>query len=90
MYIDEVYISAYLRLVGEKSVHATFAFGCKRFKLRTSDPKCFGMRGWGDKYVIERDVVIKNFLEDDGSLVIECDIQIAAENKRIWYPKELW
>jgi hypothetical protein len=31
----------------------------------------------------------KAFIEEDGTLVIECDIQITAENKRVWYPKKL-
>ena len=33
------------------------------------------------KHVVERDVALRNHLEDDGvSLVIECNIQIAEEN----------
>lgn len=38
---------------------------------------------------LSREDVLGNCLEDDGSLVIESDIQIAAEDKRVWYPNKL-
>jgi hypothetical protein len=36
-----------------------------------------------------RDDVLANYLEEDGSLEIQFDIQIASESKLVWYPKEL-
>merc|ERR1711933_7906 len=33
--------------------------------------------------------VLEDCLEDDGSLVFECELQIAEEDRRVWYPEEL-
>ena len=37
----------------------------------------------------EREDIIRNHLEDDGSLVLAFDIRIAEKSKRVWYPKRL-
>ena len=38
---------------------------------------------------LKREQLTQSCQEEDGSLVIERDVQIAAEIKRVWYPKEL-
>jgi len=42
----------------------------------------------GSTGYLKREDVLAEYLED-GSLVIEVDIRIAAENKLAWYPKTL-
>jgi len=34
-------------------------------------------------------IIVGNHLENDGSLIIEVDIQITTDSKRVWYPKTI-
>ena len=44
---------------------------------------------WGRNEFLKREGVLSNYLEEDGSLlVIEVDLQITVDSKRVWYPKK--
>ena len=68
----------------------TFAIRCKQ-KIQVWNMKTFQKHtlGWGCNKFIHTSLVRNNYLERDGSLVIEADIWIATDSKRAWYPKEL-
>jgi hypothetical protein len=41
---------------------------------------------WGLEDFVRRDKVIRNYLDEDGALSIEVDIQIAVDRTFVWYP----
>ena len=90
---DEEYVSTYLDLDrGQNDVTAKFSIRCKskRRKFYNELYKfCSNHPSWGWWDFLKRELALANYLEEDGSLVIEADIQIADEDKRVWYPKEL-
>ncbi len=88
------YISFFLALKQKNQQNIVARFS---FFLRNSEnigelgpPRVFSTKTcWGHKDAVERDRILYSNLESDGSLIIECNIQIAVENRRVWYPKEL-
>eukprot|EP00536_Pseudo-nitzschia_multiseries_P016733 jgi/Psemu1/222385/e_gw1.1213.13.1 len=84
-------VGCYLRQ-DQAKVSAIFSIRCKRAKY-TSTIRAFNPNekkiAWGWKNFAKRDDILDYYLEDDGSLVIIVDIQIAVEDKKVWYPKEL-
>jgi len=92
---DHEYISCGLRLRTEYDVTVGVDFRCKEFK----EGDCFHVTPalssskeyttWGVREFLKRENVLQNYLEDDGSLVIKVNIQVAVKNKRVWYPKKL-
>eukprot|EP00536_Pseudo-nitzschia_multiseries_P004662 jgi/Psemu1/295646/fgenesh1_pm.79_\ len=87
---DTEYVSCFLKYA-EKTLHkpaAIIDMRCKQHELKGSHLRVFG-DCWGYKHFLERDDILENYLEEDGSLVIEVDIQLAVEEKLVWYPEEL-
>jgi len=44
---------------------------------------------FGSFDLVERKIAIEQCLEEDGSLIIECEINYVAVHKPVWYPKKL-
>jgi len=98
---DDEYVSIFLSHTMTTAVTASYRLAFKSAsKGWTSKPKKFYIitetnieekkySRWGYKNFRNREHVIANLLEEDGSLVIECDIRIAADPKQVWYPEEL-
>lgn len=89
---SENYVSCFLALrqKQQRNITARFSFGDLTKFPELGPPREFGTKtSWGHKNAVKRDRVLYDNLEKDGSLVIECNIQIAVENRRVWYPKEL-
>ena len=83
------HMSCYLKYMSSESdKHIRFAFRIGDNKKTCSNIfKNHGWRwGWTDAF--ERKSILKNCLAKDGSLVIECDIQVATP-RRIWNPQKL-
>jgi len=86
------YISCYLQYVGDAKHKpaAKYSIRCKGLVSNSTIAKVFdGMHMWGISNFLKREEVLEEYLEEDGSLVIEIDLQIAADSKRVWYPKKL-
>ena len=66
-----------------------FAIRCKERSLdhKTIVLKKTKLCGWHN--FLPRDYLLENYLEEDGSLVIEADIWIATNTKLTWYPKKI-
>ena len=89
---DTEWVSAYLRYMGDDKYapSARFVIRCKEYE------KSFATRlfrkeeaAWGRNTFLKREDVLENYLEEDGSLSIEVDIQITVDSKRVWYPKTI-
>jgi hypothetical protein len=87
---DQEHVSCFLLCAGGKSVapSAKFTIRCKDRMIRPSQLRVFD-RHWGKLNFLERTDVLENYLDEDGSLVIEVDIQIAVEKRNVWYPDPL-
>lgn len=91
------FVSVFLRNIGsdnKKEPSAQVAFCCKNAddgRNRSTSihqfTKDHNIRGWTN--FLNRDNIFANHLEDDGSLIIEVEIQITEDSRRIWYPKAL-
>ena len=89
---DTEYISVYLMYVGDKKYtpSAKFTFRCKERAeyFATTSFTTKTMCGQPN-YLKRKAVLLRNFLEKDGSLIIEVDLRITLDSKRVWYPKKL-
>jgi len=84
------YISCYINHDVEGTVFAACNFRCKGGSATFPEIHPFtsdGGHGFPD--LLQRKEVLQRYLDEDGTLVIEVDIQIAVdkENDDIWYPK---
>ena len=97
---DFEYVSCFLLYVGDNDVDdepsTMLSFRCKDTKRATDELHVFckdcnngDKRLWGYQNFLKRTDVLENYLDEDGTLVIEVDIQIAEERKNIWYPDPL-
>ena len=71
-------------------VIAKCSFRCKDKCASLNKMKSFNVNGGcGYKDFLKREAVFENYLNEDGTLVINLDIQIAVdtENDAVWYPK---
>ena len=68
---------------------AKFSLRCKDYKRKSAIREFKHSNSFGWSEYRRRSDIIENYLEDDGSLIVEVGIQIAEESRRIWYPKEL-
>uniref|UniRef100_A0A7S4AE50 BTB domain-containing protein n=1 Tax=Pseudo-nitzschia australis TaxID=44445 RepID=A0A7S4AE50_9STRA len=87
---DTEYVSCFMKYA-EKKPHkpaAIIDMRCKKHELKGSEIRVFD-HCWGYKDFLKRDLILDNYLEEDGSLVIEIDIQLAVNQQLVWYPKEL-
>ena len=84
------HVSCYLNYRGKDPVAMSYSIRCKQ--PRCANTYTFKSAGQGHGYskFIPRSIIEKH-LEEDGSLVLEVDIQktIAAQNLLVWYPKQL-
>jgi hypothetical protein len=84
------HISVYLLFIGDKKdapPHVSATFRCKEIKGTNSVTDVF-VNGFGFAGFIKRDK-IHQYLDDDGTLTIDVDIQVALPHKHVWYPKPL-
>ena len=89
---DTEYVSCFLEYAGDTKYEPTvkFALRCKKFEQKSYTASVFvNGKLYGTPQFLDREDVLSNYLEADGSLVIEVDIQIAAESKLLWYPDKL-
>ena len=88
---DAEYVFCFLIYVGDSKYKPAAKFGirCKEFRRSYRSIIFENNVGYGLEDCLNREDVLTNFLEEDGSLVIEVDIRIAAESKLVWYPKNL-
>jgi hypothetical protein len=89
------YISCSLEYVGDAKYKpaAKFSFRCKDYVWKSTKKSyvfdSLGLSGvWGCSDFLKREEVLEEYLEEDGSLIIEVDLQITADSKRVWYPKK--
>jgi hypothetical protein len=71
---------------------AKYFYRCKDFVWDSEGSNVFESPGrsvWGCSDYLKRKKVLGEYLEEDGSLVIEIDLQITADSKRVWYPPKL-
>jgi len=95
---DREFVSCYLYPVIEttttsvaaaaaaSSPAAWITIRCKSRERTWKDKLWSTNQGKGYADFIPRDEVLEEHLEDDGSLAIECDICIAEDDRRVWYP----
>ena len=91
---DAEYISIFLLYAGdsEEKPAATFSFRCNAYKQMTTEIHTFEgtNQHWGCADYLKRKDVLEKYLDEDGTLVIDVDIQIAVEKedawKDVWYP----
>ena len=85
------YITCCLNYAGNKTYKpvAKFTIRCKNDR-KTSPTRVFGDDHlcWGFTDFLKREDGLENYLEEDGSLIIQVDLQLAEESKRVWYPKQ--
>jgi hypothetical protein len=97
---DIEYVSCFLLYdVGDNDVDepsTMLSFRCKDTKRATDELHVFckncnngDKRLWGYQNFLKRTDVLEKYLDKDGTLVIEVDIQIAEERKNVWYPDPL-
>ena len=88
---DTEYIACHLRLAQEGDATASLTIRCKGYKRTAAFPARFHKSTfeWGYRDFLKRQSILDEYLEDDGSLVIEVDIQIADGKRVAWYPKKL-
>ena len=89
--LDIVQVLYYLSYVGDQKPKpvARFALVRKGKKSNWSEVMIFSEEAYFGAEYTKRDFLLANRLEEDGSLRIRFDIQIASESKLVWYPKEL-
>jgi hypothetical protein len=95
---NTVYVSCYLRLdhhgddTSTSSKPTTVWATCKirsGEKTFVISPYGFGKDGWGWANWVERDVLLdptNGYIDEHGTLTIEVDVDLAVENKKVWYP----
>ena len=84
-------ISCYMQHIGDDTVFAKCSFRCKDSCRTFNKMRSFalGHSRHGFKNYLNRKDVLENYLDEDGTLIIEVDMQIAVdkENDDVWYPK---
>lgn len=92
-YKGELHVGVYLEVRSkDDSVFATCKICCNdcegEMLRREFSSKC--SRSWGYGNFFKRSE-LKNYLEEDGSLIIEIDIEMdtATQRRQVWYPKKL-
>jgi len=83
------YISCYLKHVGGDTVFAKCSIRCKDKGKTFKKIRLFANSRYGFHNFLQREDVLENYLNEDGTLVFEVDMQIAVdkENDDVWYPK---
>jgi len=67
-----------------------YAARCKALRWVTRSHACTTKgKGFGWSNFLRRDDVLQRYLEEDGSLVIECDVRIGETQRLVWYPEKL-
>lgn len=88
---DTEYVSIGLKHVApEEEVAARFTVHCKQTKIRKSVVHVFRKDGlpFGWTEFLERDDVLENYLDEDGTLIFQVHLQIAVDHTTdVWYPK---
>eukprot|EP00531_Pseudo-nitzschia_arenysensis_P012534 CAMPEP_0116116004 /NCGR_PEP_ID=MMETSP0329-20121206/806_1 /TAXON_ID=697910 /ORGANISM="Pseudo-nitzschia arenysensis, Strain B593" /LENGTH=388 /DNA_ID=CAMNT_0003609469 /DNA_START=61 /DNA_END=1227 /DNA_ORIENTATION=+ len=90
---EKTHVGCFLVYLGDDSITVSYTFRCKnRNKRNQTTFKSNSTRNcWGVRTFITRSL-LKEYLEDNGSLVIEVDIQltVATDNAHqiVWYPPE--
>lgn len=84
-------VSCYLRLSGsgDSRVTAKYTIRCKGYEMCEAKQTFQMNKGRVGGVFLSREDILEDCLEKDGSLVFECDLQIAKEDRRAWYPEEL-
>ena len=87
------YISCCLQYVGDVKYKpaAKIVFRCKDYSRKTYETRVFNdnEKVLGVSSYLKRKEVLEEYLEADGSLILEVDLQITVDSKRVWYPKKL-
>jgi len=92
--VDTENISLFLRFVGDKNRRAKIKFS---IRFGQSDAETIGSEQlfsesthtqWGWRDPVQRATVLSNYLETDGSLVVEVNF-VNKGSKNVWYPDEL-
>ena len=88
---DIEYISVLLMYAGDDKYtpSAEFTFRCKENVQPFATSLFHKNQIWGEYDYLNRKDVLDNYLEEDGSLIIEVDIRITVDSKRVWYPKTI-
>jgi len=92
VFLKTTIVSLSLNYIGgnnKKKPSAQVAFCCKSHNAITKIRQFSTDSGWGILNFLKRDKIFANHLEDDGSFLIEVEIQITEDSRRIWYPKAL-
>jgi hypothetical protein len=89
--VDTGYISVFLTRVGDDKYapSARFVIRCKEYEHPFKTYLFSKEQMWGKRNYLKRNDVLENCLEEDGSLIIEVDIQITVDSKRVWYPQQI-
>ena len=93
-------VSCFLLLVEEddatESVAAKFSIRCKKDVVKQGNIYIFSKEqntmSWGWNNFLTRDDLLSKYVDDNGTLVLEVDIQLAVDQKTeydIWYPTNL-
>jgi hypothetical protein len=88
------HLSCYLQYDGDAKYKPAvkYSFRCKDSVRKSKELYVFDrlrLATRGISNYLKRKEVLVEYLEADGSLIIEVDLQITADSKRIWYPKKL-
>jgi hypothetical protein len=86
------YVSCFLLFKGDKNQgpFVKFTFRCKGSPIQTASANFTDRKtkdGWGYTEFARRDDVLANYIDENGTLTIEVDMQIAVDT--VWYPKEV-
>ena len=93
---NDEYVSCYLkRVVGDNdeavTAYANFSFCCKDKRYCDKFIRVFDNvnPSWGHIDYLKRTDALERYLDEDGTLVIEVDVQIAVDKEKndVWYPK---
>ena len=84
--VYQEYVSCYLRMSTPilRGVTAHVIMRCEDIEYSAKRTFDYRLMGW--KISVPRDYALENCVKDDGSLVFQCDIRIAVEDRRVWYP----
>ena len=87
---DIEHVSFHFLLYSDAEVTAYYIVRCNEF-INDEIPGVYTGNGdgWGWSDFVPRDYALEELVQEDGSLVIEVDLQIAEEDRRVWYPEKL-
>ena len=88
---DTGFISVFLSYAGNDKYapSARFVIRCKEYTTLFATQLFSKEQMWGKHNYLKRNDVLENCLEEDGSLMIEVDIWITVDSKRVWYPQQI-